>query len=522
MAGARTIPTVEELEDLPDDLQEKYLKGNPARLASIQFLRSLYSLPTLYKNPEANQIMVGAGLFIGGLIGEEGLILSNEGGWFNTGSTLLQNLNFRIRNTADNRIPQAKQLMYLCKFYHFVEKQLSDNCLEGTAWSKDKEKLRADIIRILQKTLFVQQENVKTLEEARPTRERLRENLKDVYKRYKAVSPNGANMKQAQMVDLICDYCSKLDASCQTTASDAAPGAIDQAKRFAARTADDARYAISTFYMKEVEKSYENSSSWTAGLWGTSRSNFYGMLSGAGGINLKATNIYSADGLFTLMSTLNNCLTDILNNQPELLEAAEKGEFKDVRKELNALQAKLHTYMGELMVEQNAGLKGKLKDYIKGATKFTCNMVLKNLVAALIAGIVVASSGGVVGTLYAVFQGGQLIGTTAAAFCVTYGLPMFFATMLHDFIQSISNKTGDVGAEVAIVPVTVTKSLLSHCLSQDHPKATAEELRQNKEWLETLLLLPEEVFGEDRKNVITKTSNIERPTAEPLSLLRKV
>lgn len=511
MTVARPLPEEQKLRLLPEILAKEYQGSNYLRFQYITFLKSFFNLPAVQIHTESRDIMLGAALFIAKLIYDEDWVFSNDGGWLNRGSRLLQKLNTEVGNTTSDRIPQDVQLNVMCKFYNFVETYLelnkSDDFLKGSPWEKNSKKFLEVTIGALQGTLYKQRKDVKSLEEARPVPEQLRLNLQNVESRYRVVSPNGAHAEDAKFIDFLYSYCMKTDAE----------------EKKITQVSDDTRYAMVLYYLMMLESSYKSYSRCTFGLWSEKGTKFHELIAKDTGINLKSTDALKTAEIIPLFAVLLYQLGNIKKDEA-FLQAAEAKGYKNVREQLDKVYDGVHSKWVELSQCEKGGLQGKVKHVIKGATKFTMNMAIKGGIGVLIPAALVLAPGATIGTAYAVFFGGQFIGTTAAALFLSLGLPAVASGVLHEAIEASSDKVGDLGAGLMLVPYTVTTGLMKS-LSAPKPQGTpARVLQANKPWVETLYLLPPQVFKEERKTAIENTTGIKRqlqrpaPPSQPASL----
>ncbi len=500
MVSTRQLPTEEKLYNLPVILRENYPKkgGNPVRYAYMNFLDEYFRIPVLKANTDARDIMLGASLFLTYLMYQEDWFFSNDGGYVNPGSRLLEKLNGEIGNTTSDRIPLDVQLKCMCKFYHFSESYLalnkSDAFLKGSPWENNSKLFLETVIAALQGTLYKQRKDVKTLVEARPLPEQLRLNMQDVERRYREVSPKGAHLEDARFIDLMYSYCMK----------------SDEAEKKITQTSDDTRYALLLYYLMGLETSYKSYSRCTFGLWSEKNTNFHDIIAKDTGINLKSSDALKTAEIIPLFAVLLYQLGNMQKDE-EFLRAAEARGYKNVREQLDKVYHGVNAKWLELSQSVEGGLHGKVKKVIKGATKFTMNMAIKGGIGVLIPAALVLAPGATLGTAYAVFVGGQFVGTTAAALFLSIGLPAVMSGVLHEAIEESSDKLGDMGAGVVLLPITITTGLMKSLSRPALPGTAAKELQAKKPWIETLYVLPPQVFKEERKVAIENTTGIKRP-----------
>lgn len=520
-----TPPTLEELQQLPLELERHYHNGNPERKKLIAFNKYLLTHAELIKSPHAVNILVGANLFLMEMIWETYTATDPRGGLFNRGSSVYKMMEAQLKINGANKLTHQQTLIYLAKFYQYLSDHMPDMLPEGMPWAT-KDDLVKKYIDTLKAVVRRQNDEVNMMLTAPPTAPQLRHNLRDVEKRYVAASKEADKKKwvssgmkhlpYAKLIDLVNEYCDLYIADVIK------PDNGDSDLGADLSTSNMLRFAIALYAMQMIENEYK-------GYYvvpGSSPSNslLYKMCSGEEGINAPSALSVPVQNRLIHIGMLYHVIDHMTKQGKDFVARKEKDGYKHLPDILGKVLENCSSTLTEYHAEKNAGsrVKGAMVCATSGVTQYGINALLRNVVGSAIPTPLTAAfkvtTGAAIGTALAAVgigpAGAIFLGATISSTISNHVLPAALSGIIAGGMEAVGTGVGNVVTNVVIFPIRLTAEVLYTLASlRSQDPIDINTLRQDKEWIAALLTLPPEVFSDKDKRVLACTTG-----AKPLTM----
>lgn len=511
-------PTLEELQQLPLELERHYHNGNPERKKLIEFSKFLLTQTELMKSSNAASILVGSNLFMMELIWETYTAADPRGGLFNKGSSVYKMMEAQLKINGSNKLTHQETLIYLAKFYQYLIQHLPEEFPKGLPWA-NKAELVKNYIDTLKAVIKRQNEEVSMMLTAPPTAPMLKQNLRDVEKRYVALSKEADKNKwvssgmkhlpNAKLIDLVIDYCDQYVADVMKPDNDG----NDLGSELS--SSNMVRFAIALYVMQMIENEYK--SYYVVPGSSPKNSLLYNMCSGEEGINAADTQKVPVQTRVIHIGMLYHLIDHMTKQGKEFVSRKEKEGYKDLPYLLGKVLENCSAMLTEYHMEQNAGsrMKGAMVCATSGVTQYGINALIRSAARSAIptplAAAFKVTTGAAIGTALAAVgfgpAGAMFLGATISSSISNHILPAALSGLIAGGMDTVGNGVGQVVTNVVIFPIRLTADVLYALASlRSSDPIDINRLRQDREWIAALLSLPPEVFSDKDKRVLACTT----------------
>lgn len=501
------LPSLEDLRKKPAELKNAYQKPDRQFLVNLYAALALHLQASNLPELEERKLLLAGLIFIEELVKSEyrnGSAAVSTSWWAKPfgGSQLATALKHLLEPTKENVLGNDERLIYVNQLYHYIQQYVDHNNSLGT---KPKDHWLSDLIHILKRLKNRNDQELNALQKSTPALESIKSDISALTPQYEAASSSGyfsapteKRKNSLAFVEFIARTCVKEDADIQQMSD------TDYCK------AQEVLSGAVLFSAIRISKEYKvHHPKFKAGWLYNSGSRLLSLYFGA--LNIKDdlseiephAQIQKLRALSVHLNIMVQGSIEISIPLPEIKKIQGKIEIYIREQEELANQPSYTTQA----ISAGVGLVAR-----HGVPLVMAKVVTTDLIMPLLGRTVFSALTGPVGLV--IFGAGSLMMTGIDWLAQSTILPQARAGIFSYVINKLSRAIGNGVAGAVAATGTGLQALMSHeSLHQDDKVLI-------KEWIKTLLTLPDEVFSKEEKAQIRKVVGIEEQSMPEISNIR--
>lgn len=513
-------PTSSQLQNLLVEIKKDFAKQTLVTAKQNSFIYLLDSIAKKIDLAEESgrQILTCLALFIleSAKADNSGVAPVMKVGWLGvTGDWLYQCVEAHLK--LDNNLSNAARLIYLTNLYSFIKSEDFNVCLMSSIW-KNKASLVQDIKEKIRIVIARQPHNIKHTLNASPDIQALKENVIQGLDKYKKIVADRWAWTSKKHIAL-----TEFMYFIQETCEDFSPEATCATKPTIVYTQQEMirniMLAAALFIIQEINNEHTYYSAKPGFFLG---SDLHGIMYKA--INLESYSKLKRDEKNDYFRLLTTHITNIKNSPDYYRYITEKwkkrfaqlDEFQQLlEKDIVGVQAKKSTLRE--YSEWFAGLAAQHGIVFTAARYVSQQVVMRNTVVTAVssalatvlpAALVLNPVSSMVATVIFGATGTMILThviRTAAYKLVPAGIMQANQYVLGLLSQAIGKSA--IGT-VSLCFSSTKEGIKNLIQLYEKVEKDPEVLARNKEWIHALMELPEDIFSEDKKEVLTHTYDV--------------
>lgn len=519
-----------ELRALASELDRAYnhsnvKRNNPQRKSFIALLKELTRITASNTNdPEKiADILTGAAIFELETIKREYSYLSPEG------SDLYCMIMRKLGITDKNPLKDDERLVYLNKFYKFANVLMSEEHVRHvkesvltTVW-QNKQALQKDIHTALKQLRKRDADRINQLIHGTPNLVALQKNIQTIHSNYRAARKKRWKMFQNAHRETMCELTDFVHETCNDFF--AGNYNLNPADKKSERLQADecqTRLGLILSILMEINDEYRFLS--PQGGWFNSGSELYKETMPI--LNIKELNQLQYDEKIGWLRALSTHIDHVRNDQPYYQEKQEQWRRRglNLEKELNKFQAMINEFRDEQEKEKNmpsrttrvvsTGLSYATQCGLMYGITYAVTQGVARYALTGLGSVVATAVGGPIGL--AIYAGSTILMTGLSALVSSNVLTSTTASLYAWILEKIGDTVADAAVGVISYPFSASKEGLDKL----RRKLTPENEKLFREWVNTLLELPNDIVTEKEKENIRYVLGLEKDARlQPLPMV---
>ncbi|MFZ2315883.1 MAG: hypothetical protein WAW86_09545 [Gammaproteobacteria bacterium] len=500
------IPSLEDMRKKPAELSAAYHKTQRRALIELYDAFALHLSASNISEIDERKLLLAGLIFLEEIIGSEyawGSAAISSSWWIKPlgGSQLATVLRQLLEPARDNVLGDDERLIYINQLYHYIQQQLGNDASLG---NKSKAAWMADLILVLKKLKQRNDDELSALQKSTPALESIRQDIAALTPQYQVATsssyfwkPSSKRKNSLAFVEFIVQSYSSfyknielMSAAEYCQAQEVLSGAV-------------------LFSAIRISKEYKvHSPEFKEGWVYNSGSRLFSLYLGA--LNIKAITEMDPNTQILKLRALSVHLTIVLQGNAhvniENLELKKiQGKIEDYIREQEELAAQ--PGFTTQAISASVGLAAR-----HGIPLIMAKVVTTDLVMPLLGRTVFGVLSGPIGLV--VFGAGSLMMTGIDWLAQSTVLPQARAGIFAYVINKISKAIGDRVAGAVVATGNGLQALMSHEHLPDDDRILI------KEWIKTLLTLPDEIFSKEEKSQIKKIVGVKQDTQPEITNIR--